>query len=84
MDIGLSGKSVIVTGGTRGIGRGISEELLAEGAKVTACFGSDHEEAQRFLDANSAAQNEGRLIIFAANLSEERAVSYTHLRAHET
>ena len=71
MDIGLSGKSVIVTGGTRGIGRGISEELLAEGAKVTACFGSDHVEAQRFLDANSASQNEGRLISFAANLSEE-------------
>lgn len=33
----LSGKVVIVTGGTRGVGRGISERFLEAGADVVAC-----------------------------------------------
>jgi 3-oxoacyl-[acyl-carrier protein] reductase len=37
MDLGLSGKGVIVTGGTRGIGLAIARACLAEGAKVSIC-----------------------------------------------
>jgi 3-oxoacyl-[acyl-carrier protein] reductase len=37
MDLGLSGRRAIVTGGSKGLGKAIAAELLAEGAAVTIC-----------------------------------------------
>jgi NAD(P)-dependent dehydrogenase (short-subunit alcohol dehydrogenase family) len=37
MELGLSGKRFLVTGGTRGIGRAVVNGLLAEGAAVAYC-----------------------------------------------
>ena len=37
MDLGLTGKKVVITGGSRGIGRAIATKMLEEGASVAIC-----------------------------------------------
>ena len=57
IDAGISGKSAIVTGGSRGIGRAISLLLAAEGADVTF-FYRDAAAADEVVAAGRAAGNE--------------------------
>ena len=56
MDLGLSGRKAIVTGGSRGIGRAIAATLLAEGASVAICArGAEGlEEARAALQAGAS------------------------------
>ena len=37
MDLGLTGKSAIITGGSRGIGLAIAKAFAQEGANVSIC-----------------------------------------------
>ena len=46
----FTGRTAIVTGATRGIGRAVSESLLNRDCRVVGIYGSNHEEARRFQD----------------------------------
>lgn len=47
MDLGLDGKLVLVTGGSRGIGREIVLGLARSGASVAACFNRESEDVAK-------------------------------------
>ena len=46
----FTGKTAVVTGATRGIGRAIAESFLQHNCKVVGVYGSNQEEAKRFRD----------------------------------
>ena len=43
MDLGLKGKKVVITGGSKGIGRAIANLMAAEGADVAICARNQEE-----------------------------------------
>ncbi|BBH67874.1 3-oxoacyl-ACP reductase [Actinoplanes sp. OR16] len=63
MDLGLSGKSVIVTGAGRGIGLAVTRALLAEGASVVAVSRSESAQLK-------ALEEVGRLRTVTADLTD--------------
>ena len=70
MDLHLSGKKAVVTGGTRGIGRAIVERLLKEGAEVAFCARKPGE-VERAL--GELLEQGGRVIASAVDVSQEEA-----------
>ena len=67
----LTGKSAIVTGGTRGIGRAIAEALLREGVSVVIC-GRSADSTARAADEMKAL---GKVIGCAADVTDRRQVT---------
>ena len=52
MEFNFKGQIAVVTGGPRGIGRGITEALLKAGAKVIATYQSNDKAAKEFAESN--------------------------------
>jgi 3-oxoacyl-[acyl-carrier protein] reductase len=61
-DLDFEGKVVLVTGGSRGIGRAVAEQFAARGATVVVHFRADHEAAD---DTLAALDGEGHLALQA-------------------
>ncbi|MCE0506147.1 short-chain dehydrogenase/reductase [Roseivivax sp. GX 12232] len=69
MDLGLSGRHALITGGSKGIGRAIAAALLAEGARVTLVA----RDAERLAEAQAALAPEdpARVAVLPADLGSD-------------
>lgn len=72
MEFDFKGQTALVAGGTRGIGRAISEAFLKAGAKVVATYLSNDEEAKKFKKANADRAN--FLDIYQFNVTDYESV----------
>ena len=74
MNIDLTGKNALITGGTRGIGRAISRTLARCGARVGAIYRNDVEAADRTLQ-ELRAHGDGHFALRADIAVEEEAIA---------
>ncbi len=67
MDLSLNGKTALVTGGSKGIGKGIAASLAAEGCNVVIC--ARHKE-QLVKTAEELSRNKARVLPVVADLTD--------------
>jgi len=72
MNLGLDGKTALVTGGTRGIGRATVVRLLSEGANVVTC---GRTEASVDALRQDTSQDHGRLKVDIVDVRDGEAVA---------
>ncbi len=71
VSISLSGKNVLITGGTRGIGKAISVTLAQAGARIGAIYRSDQEAAEKTLALLQSLPGEQGHFVLQADIAEE-------------
>ncbi len=69
--VDLSGKNVLITGGTRGIGRAISRTLAQAGARIGAIYRSNGEMAERTLAELKALPDAAEHFVVQADIANE-------------
>ena len=72
MDLGLSGKIAVVTGGASGVGREIALSLAAEGASVAVNYRSSEKDAEVLVD--EIAAKGGKAKAYKADVADFAAV----------
>jgi NAD(P)-dependent dehydrogenase (short-subunit alcohol dehydrogenase family) len=73
LDLGLSGKKAVVTGGSRGIGRAIVLGLAQGGASVAACYNRESEDVARL--RGELEQVGGDSYLAQADISDPQSAS---------
>lgn len=68
MSVSLEGKTALVTGGSRGIGRAIGEKLTAQGAAVVVNYVRNKSHAQEFV--NGVTAKGGKAIAIQADVAK--------------
>ena len=72
MSLSLDGKTALITGGSRGIGRAIAERLAADGAAIVINYARSERLAQEVVKAITAKG--GKAIGIQADLSKSAEV----------
>ena len=80
MDLGLAGKVAVVTGSSRGIGRGIATRLVEEGADVVFCARGE----EALAEAVAAAGGSGRAHGMVADVTTAEGAASAVAEAVET
>jgi len=75
LQINLTGKRALVTGGNTGIGAGIVESLASAGARVVINYIRKPELAQAMVDEINQARGEGTALAVEADISREDEVA---------
>ena len=74
MDLGFKGKTVVITGGTKGIGSGISEVFAQEGANLVINYRSDNDgSSTKFIEDLKAKYGVNAIGVHVAVGTEEAA-----------
>ena len=84
MELGLTGRRAIVTGGSKGLGRAIAAELLTEGAAVAICSRHADELAQTAAELRTAAAAGQQLLALPCDVTDPAQVSEFVAAAAET
>ncbi len=79
MDLGLKGKTALVTAGSRGFGKAVAKELAAEGARVAICARGEEDLALALAEIQEAGQEKwggmaGRFLARSLDVTDDGAV----------
>jgi NAD(P)-dependent dehydrogenase (short-subunit alcohol dehydrogenase family) len=74
MDLDLAGRTVLVTGGSRGIGRAVALAYAREGARVVLTYANDREAADRVVADIAAAGDPGQALALPLDLADRASI----------
>ncbi|HEY1666533.1 MAG TPA: SDR family oxidoreductase [Trebonia sp.] len=75
MELGLTGRRAIVTGGSKGLGKAIAAELLAEGAAVAICSRHAGELEEAAAELRAAAGPDRQLLALPCDVTDPAQVT---------
>jgi len=75
VELGLAGRQAIVTGGSKGLGKAIAAELLAEGASVAICSRHADELAETAAELRKAAASGPQLLALPCDVTDPAQVT---------